>query len=159
MLLVLFSSVSSGLNRGSRAKRAIKVHRATLAIQRSSLASLFAFKARLICRRLLASLSSSVRAIKSCAGADDPSIQQRPHIFRLQPLVAANLLAALMAPADGELELPRHTRLIIRTSKNEQFVFFAIRQIAGVGVKGGGGHLCAEVTLGFFSVFGCVLMI
>lgn len=49
------------------------------------------------------------------------------------------MLAALVAHADGKSELPGHGRLIIRPSKNEQFVFLAIRQIAGVGVKGGGG--------------------
>lgn len=119
------------------------MHGVILAIQRSSLASDFRLKRGLFAEDFslwsLASLSSSVQTIKSCARAEGRSIQQRLYIFRLQPLVAANLLAALMAPADGELELPRHTSLIIRTSKNEQFVFFAIRQIAGVGVKGGGG--------------------
>lgn len=103
----------------------------------------FSFKARLICRRLLAvelrfSFLKCANHQKLCQSRRPINPTEAIYIFRLQPLVAANLLAALMAPADGELELPRHTSLIIRTSKNEQFVFFAIRQIAGVGVKGGG---------------------
>lgn len=67
------------------AKGAIKVQRVILAIQRSSLASDFRLKRGLFAEgfspRSSASLSSSVQTIKSCAGAEDRSIQQRRYIY------------------------------------------------------------------------------
>lgn len=70
----------------------------------------------------------------------------------MEPLLAANLLAVAMAPADGKSELWYLRSLIMRSSKNEQFVVSAITQIAGVGGgggrQGGGGQCGDEVTHG-----------
>lgn len=123
-------------------------HGSTNGVSRSSLACL---KHRLISERTING------PINSTEGA---------RLF-FQPRLEADSLAAATAPADGKSELRRRRSLIIRTRKKEQFVFFAIRQIAGVGGGGvcvwGGSHmdfelvwLCFNDLMTRTSVGGCI---
>lgn len=65
----------------------------------------------------------------------------------------------MTAPADGKSELCYHRSLIMRSRKNEQFVFLAITQIAGVGGEGrerwGGGIAALRSHMDFQYVWMC----